>query len=193
MQSTSSLYDACQIFVQNKAQRCPIIDGQGKIVGIVTQADVLDFINQRINNIGSIVNNTVAQLKLGTKPVITVNRDVRTVEAYKQMHDSKISGLGIVDDSGALIGNLSTRDLKYIDPDHIYAGLSLTTALFNERIRDADVDERSPAISCTEATDLGTVITKMSVNRIHRMYVCNSDFNPTLIISLRDVLKLLIA
>jgi CBS-domain-containing membrane protein len=194
VKASTSLYNVCQIFVESKAQRCPVVDESGKVIRVVTQADVLDFVADHMEKTldSAIGVQTVTQLHIGTRPVITINRNMRTLDAYKLMYDHKISGLGIVDDSGVLIGNLSTRDLKYLDPDHILSGLQLSTALFNEKIRDHEVNERNPAISCSENSDLAGIIKKMAVNHIHRLYICSQHLHPLGIISLRDIIATLL-
>ena len=46
-----------------------------------------------------------------TKPVLTVRADTPLQEAVKIISDHHVSGLPVVDDQGALIGELSEKDL----------------------------------------------------------------------------------
>jgi CBS-domain-containing membrane protein len=188
IRANQSVYDACVVFVNDKSQRCPIVDDQSRIVGMITQADVLQFIANNKFEFGDFAKKTVKELNLGTRPVITVTKQTRTVDAYHTLYKNKISGIGIEDDEGELIGNLSTRDLKYLTTDKIYQLLCDTATHFFQMIRSNEVNETSPAISCSEKSEIGYIIARMAVNRIHRMYICDNHNHAIGIISLRDII-----
>lgn len=193
MPVTATLYDACVEFVTKNSHRCPIIDSSGKIVSMLTQASLINFIACKPGCLGELGKQTIKDLDLGTKPVMTVPKNMRTIDAFKKMHEARISGIGVVDASNKLIGNLSARDLKAVDPVNIYSSMYVSVNAFLQKIRQDSVQENHPAISCTESTSLEYLIGRLAANRIHRLYVCDKEFHVLRIVSLRDVFKCVMA
>jgi CBS domain-containing protein len=189
IQKGRSVYEACQLLIKYKSHRCPVINEQGKIVSMVTQAAIVNLFAANIDKMGHLAKKTVGELKLGLKPVVTVPKTMRTIDAFKVMHEHKISGVGVVDHSGILIGNLSARDLKHLDASNIYSCMYASASSFIQRVRANMINIVHPAISCTTETDLGFVIGRLSANRIHRLYVCDKDLHPIGVIALRDVIQ----
>lgn len=48
------------------------------------------------------------------REVETVSADSKALDAFRMIIDKKVSGLGIVDSRGFLVGNVSASDLKDI-------------------------------------------------------------------------------
>jgi len=189
VKASDSVYDAVTAFITKNSHRCPIMDDQGSISSIVTQAAVINLIATHPGCLGELGKKTVKDLDLGTKPVVTVTKHTRTIDAFKIMHQTGVSGIGVVDNNDKLIGNLSARDLKAIDSSNIYSSMYVSAGAFIQKIRQESLQENHPAISCTEATTLDFVVGRLAANRIHRLYVCDANYIPIRVISLRDVLK----
>lgn len=183
-----SLYDACKMILENKSHRCVVVDQDGNTMGVLNLASIVNFFAIHIQKLGDMRKSTIRELQLGTRPVITVQKQTRTIEAFKLMRESKISGLGVVDATGILIGNLSARDLKHIDSTNIYSSMYMNASNFVQRVRSNVIDAVHPAISCTSDTDLEFVIGRLRANHIHRLYICEKDLHPVGVISLRDVI-----
>jgi CBS domain-containing protein len=160
---------------------------------MLTQSAVINFLATKPGALGEFGKKTVKDLNLGTKPVLTVSKNLRTIDAFKKMHEARVSGLGVVDNNNKLIGNLSARDLKSIDPQNMYSSMYMSVNNFLQKVRQDSIQEVHPAISCTETTTLEYLIGRLAANRIHRMYVCDANFHPVRIISLRDVIRTLMA
>lgn len=54
----------------------------------------------------------IGEIKIGTKPVVTVSRDTPAIDAFRLMDNKKYSGLAVVDQTGRFVGNTSASDLK---------------------------------------------------------------------------------
>ncbi|KAL0489269.1 5'-AMP-activated protein kinase subunit gamma [Acrasis kona] len=192
VQKGSSVYDACKVLVQKKSHRAPIVDENGNIISILTQSAIVNMLTRHFGCLGDLGKKTVEELQLGTSPVITVAKTMRAVDAFKKMHESRVSGLGVIDHNNNLIGNLSARDIKAIDDANIYSSLFTSTSAFVQKIRSENINETHPAISCSESTTLEFILGRLAANFIHRLYVCSKDFHPLRVVSLRDVLAVLI-
>ncbi|EFC40798.1 cystathionine-beta-synthase [Naegleria gruberi] len=188
-----SLYDACTLLVKEKSHRCPVIDSHGKMVSILTQAQIVNFLALHQKQMGDIAHQKVGAADLGVSPVITLEKHNRTIDCFKKMQQMKVSGLAVVDATGILIGNLSARDIKAINPSNLYHSLHQGVHTFVQHIREQSYNESHPAISCSEETELGFVIGRLAANRIHRMYVCDKQLHPVKVISLRDIIAYVMA
>jgi len=113
----------------------------------------------------------------------------KSIDAFKYMSDHNISGVGITDQTKKLIGNISARDLKVVNPTNLYNFMIKSTGQFVSFVKQQSLEEESPVIACQPETHFDFVVGRMSANHIHRIYVCDKEHKPLSIISLRDVLK----
>ena len=64
-------------------------------------------------------SKTLSELKLGFKDVTKVNSSTTTYDAFKLIKSTNHSSIAVVDDNGALVGNISVSDIKvwlnYVD------------------------------------------------------------------------------
>lgn len=153
--------DAINLFVNSKSHRCPIVNDAGEVVSILTQATVLNLIASRPELLGELGKSTVQELDLGTRPVMTVKKHTRVIDALKLMHEKKISGIAIVDDQNNVIGNISARDIKAINSKHLGASMYMTVGNFIQKTKQSSVEEQNPAIACSLQARLDYVIGKV--------------------------------
>ena len=103
---TSSFEDVLELLLENKVGGMPIVDRDGRVVGILTERDVLHYLSSH-KNFDGLVDNYM------TKGVITAEPDTTIREAMKIMVDKGIRRLPIIKD-GILMGLLtSTTLLQY--------------------------------------------------------------------------------
>jgi CBS-domain-containing membrane protein len=101
--------------------------------------------------------------------------------------------MGVVDDNGMLIGNISARDLKQIKPNNIFGLLTKSCGAFVSYIKQQSIEETAPVISCTLETSFEYLLKRMAFNKIHRLYVCDKELKATHIISLRDIISCIVS
>lgn len=111
-----SIFDAKKMMVDENIRHLPVVDGAGKLVGIVTDRDMRDAMPSTLLKkadyditLGKIMNYPV-------KDIMTANP--KTIYAYFTLQDTllvmqqkKVGALPVVDEEGFLKGILSTRDL----------------------------------------------------------------------------------
>ncbi|HQJ51644.1 MAG TPA: CBS domain-containing protein, partial [Anaerolineae bacterium] len=96
----TSLDDALRIMRENKVRRLPILDASGKLVGIVSEKDLLYASPSPATSLsvweihGLLSRIRVSELM--TKNVITVCEDCPIEEAARIMVDNKIGGLPVM-------------------------------------------------------------------------------------------------
>ncbi|NLV74709.1 MAG: CBS domain-containing protein [Chloroflexi bacterium] len=110
----TSLYDALAIIREEKIRRLPVVDPSGKLVGIVSEKDML-YVSPSPATTLSVyeMNYLIAKIKikeLMTTEVITVEDDCPVEEAARIMADNSISGLPVMR-AGTLVGMVTESDL----------------------------------------------------------------------------------
>ncbi|KAL6069800.1 hypothetical protein QOT17_007372 [Balamuthia mandrillaris] len=187
------LLQVLEILGKKRVHRVPIVNEEGKVVNIVTQSAVVDHLAKHMSALGPIVNTPLKELGVvGKKKVITVSIDSRTIDAYKLMHQHKISAIAVVDADGHLVANVSTRDIRAISTDSsILAKLYQPISHFLTQIHMDSIDIVNPAISCSMKDALGLVLGKLAVSKVHRIYIVDAQNQPIDVISLSDILVLL--
>jgi CBS domain-containing protein len=126
----TSLKEAIQILVENKISGLPVIDNQEKLVGILSESDlmwqetgiepppyimILDSVIYLENpsryekEIHKALGQTVREV-MSDKP-ITIKPDQSLKEAAHLMHEKKIRRLPVVDNSAKLVGIITQGDI----------------------------------------------------------------------------------
>lgn len=114
IRSDTSLPDALKIMRENKIRRLPVLDKGGKLVGIVSEKDLLHASPSSATSLSVweitalLANVKVAELM--TKDVITVAEDCAIEEAARIMADRKIAGLPVMR-GDVLVGIITETDL----------------------------------------------------------------------------------
>jgi CBS domain-containing protein len=94
---------ALALMQEKKLRRLPVVDDDGRLVGIVVERDLLvaamRYLQSRVE-IGDIM----------TRNVVTVSPDADLVDVARTMLERKIGGLPVVED-GRLVGIVTERDI----------------------------------------------------------------------------------
>lgn len=112
-----------------RVSACPVIDCAGRVVGVVSEADLLHKaagsdlpvglirLRWKLGEESKITAVTAGQLM--TSPAVTVHPDVPVVVAARVMRERRLKRLPVVDADGALVGIVSRVDLLsvYDRPD----------------------------------------------------------------------------
>ena len=101
LQPHNKIYEAIQLVKEKGFSGLPIVDNEGKLVGILTNRDIrfVTDLNQQIKNC------------MTSKNLITVREDIRIDEAKKLLHMNKIEKLPVVDDHNKLKGLITLKDI----------------------------------------------------------------------------------
>lgn len=110
----TSVDDALHVMRERKVRRLPVLDHSGKMVGIVSDRDLLHAAPSPATSL-SVYELHYLLSKLTIKrvmssPVITVTASTPLEEAARIMADNKIGGLPVTDD-GKLVGIITETDI----------------------------------------------------------------------------------
>lgn len=106
--------DAMRIMGERRIRHLPVVDKKGKLVGIVTQTDLLHASPSPATALSvSEVNYLLANLRIRdvlSSPAITVSEDTPLEEAARMMVENKIGCLPVMD-AGKLVGMITETDV----------------------------------------------------------------------------------
>ncbi|CDD67938.1 drug resistance transporter EmrB/QacA subfamily [Eggerthella sp. CAG:368] len=127
--STDSIRSVAQILASNKTSGVPIVDNKNKVVGFVSDGDIMKYIGRndaaildgslmlyRVPDDQSFVSRVAELLdlnvmRIATKNVISVDSGSELDKACRLLAEKRIKKAPVVDEKGILIGSLSRSDI----------------------------------------------------------------------------------
>ena len=117
---TNSIKDTAKVMMQHEFRRLPITDpGSGKLLGIVTVMDILDFFgggkkfniieNKYEDNFLAAINEPVKEIM--SRDLITLSTKASIGETIGTMLDNQLGAIPLVDENGKLVGIVTERDI----------------------------------------------------------------------------------
>ncbi|MBW7884291.1 MAG: CBS domain-containing protein [Caldilineaceae bacterium] len=107
--------DALKLMRDKKFRRLPVVDADGKLVGIVSERDLLHASPSPATSLSVWeVNYLLWKLQVSdimTRNVITINQNMPLEDAANLMVTNKIGGLPVVDDAGHVVGVITETDV----------------------------------------------------------------------------------
>jgi acetoin utilization protein AcuB len=110
-----SVTDAFDLMKKARIRRMPVVDKNGKLVGIVSDKDLLRVTPSTATTLSAYeIPYLLSKVKVSDvmmKKVITVLEDTPIEEAARIMVDNKIGGLPVVNESYAVVGIITETDI----------------------------------------------------------------------------------
>jgi len=110
-----SVTDAFDLMKKSRIRRMPVVDKNGKLVGIVSDKDLLRVTPSPATTLSAYeIPYLLSKVKVNDvmmKKVITVTEDTPIEEAARIMVDNKIGGLPVVNESYAVVGIITETDI----------------------------------------------------------------------------------
>lgn len=110
----TTLPEAHRIMTENRIRRLPVIE-EGRLIGIVTLGDVREAEPSAATSLSIWeLNYLLSRLNIAeimTREPLTIRADATVREAAQLMLSSKVSGLPVLDDAGAVIGIITESDI----------------------------------------------------------------------------------
>ena len=111
----TTLTDAAALMRQKNIRRLPIVNSDGKLVGIISQTDVMaakpsDATTLDIWEINYLLSRLKVE-KVMTPQPYTVRPDSTLKDAAQLMYEHKIGGIPVVDEHNVVVGIITESDI----------------------------------------------------------------------------------
>lgn len=108
------MQEAHKLMRDEKIRRLPVVDDRGKLIGIISESDLLhaspsDATSLSVWELNYMLSKVTVK-RIMTRDVITAQVDTPLVDAARKMVDNKIGGLPVVKD-GEVVGIITETDL----------------------------------------------------------------------------------
>eukprot|EP00891_Asterochloris_glomerata_P003250 jgi/Astpho2/3250/fgenesh1_pg.00052_%23_52_t len=198
--------------------RVGLFDRQGQMTHILSQSDVVRWLQQHQHALGPLADRTVQQLGLADRWVLKTPLDTSCIQVMELMQQSGLSSAALVDSEGRIVGNFSVSDLRSIVSES-FGSMALPVRDFlaeEHRRQSLDVrevtgsDHQTDKLRSLRRVVSGTlqgdavnqrlvlgspdekfrdVLNKMTQHHLHRLYITGSDRKPLSVITLTDILR----
>jgi len=183
---TGTVYQLIEDVFARGVHRAAVMGDKQTITNLISQSDVLLFILANIHKLGADKERTVRQLNLGNQSsVIAMSTNAQAIHAYYLMFFHKVSAVAITLPQGQLVGNLSASDIRGLNAASFPSLLQPVTEYLSGR------EGVKPPATCTLDTSLEAVLLKLSLHRVHRLWIVNDRDEPIGVISFTDVMTTL--
>jgi len=109
--------------------RIAIFDSSGRIINIISQSDIVRYLLVNVDKMSDVASQTITELGMATKQLITVPPEKSAVEALKIMEDNNVGAVAVVNSEGQIVGTFSATDMRTITPEH-FGSLALPVGEF---------------------------------------------------------------
>jgi CBS domain-containing protein len=118
-----NLMHVAGILSKNNISGLPVVDKENKVIGIITQADILSMVGVRKGHtfkdlLKHMLGEPLPECKRGdivgdimASPAITIKTRANIAEAVQLMDEKRIRRLPVVDDRNRLVGIISRADI----------------------------------------------------------------------------------
>lgn len=115
---STSVDELAKLMVQNNCGEIPIIDTSDRVVGVVTDRDIVcRVVAEGKNPVGYTAEGCM------THPVVTVHEDTPLDDVVKTMEEHQIRRVPVLDDDGCCAGIIAQADVAREGPEHEVAEL----------------------------------------------------------------------
>jgi CBS domain-containing protein len=193
------VHQVWKILLEQRVKAAPVIDAERKVLGIITNEDLLERagIQQRLSvairmdtaeveqEIQVLKSSTLTAADVMTRPVITVPQSETLGTATEKMVKAGLKRLPVVDEHGRLTGMLSRLDiLRQAADSPLLAQIAQLHPGMVRTVRDI-MSANIPAVG--QDDDLATMIEKFSQCDEHRLIVIDSDGKAVGLLSDSDI------
>ncbi len=118
-----SIMQVANTLTEKNISGLPVVDKENKVIGIVTQADILSMVGVSREHtfkdlLKYMLGERLPERRIGdlvgdimTSPALTIRPNTNIAEAVKIMDEKRIRRLTVVDESNRLIGILTRADI----------------------------------------------------------------------------------
>jgi len=192
---TATLRQAIDVLSSGTVQRLPIVNSEGKIVKILSQSSLVNFLSHHLSELlGDASKHSLIELNMSGAPaVVSANANQKAISTFARMLHLRYFSLGILDPDTkhpVILTMITLKDFEISFVD--FQRLLLPTADFITLARQMHLKDINPTINCSGDDTLEKVIKKFAATKIHRLFIRDPNSHElTSILSLNHIVKYL--
>jgi CBS domain-containing protein len=159
-----------------------------RVLNILSQSDIVNFLATRGVYVGSKMMQPIVEAGLAPLGVASVLDTVNVLDCIKFMAQHKLSAVPVVDKEGKIVSNFSASDLLGLNENN-FQYLQHSVKDFLHKMHGFP----KPPVTCTTTDTLESVLLRMVVHKVHRVYVVPPTMKPSGVISMTDIMQVLLA
>jgi CBS domain-containing membrane protein len=126
VRDNADMNDVIRLLSENRISGLPVVDGEGRVIGVITEADVLSMAGMKKGHaFKDIIRHILGEplpVRRGSKrlrdvmssPAITTGPDSDVRDVALTIDEKRIKRLPVVDEKGRLVGLISRADIVRI-------------------------------------------------------------------------------
>ncbi len=180
----------------NGVHRINVVDGNGRVQGILSQTDVIKFLLSKAHLFTGTMKASLESVKLGCGPVVSVNAESSVLAALERMSEYYISSVAVVEPDGTLIGNISMADIRFIFQHGRYHRLWMNCSQFvslalNQKGLEHGGNDQFPFFDAHLNSSVEQVMNKILATHVHRVWVTEPRSQRLIgVVSMTDLVRL---
>jgi len=187
----TSLDNAVKEMVFKRFHRILILDSMQRPSNIFSQLEVLKIISILLPSVPK-SKQPIKELTIGKKMPVCISEMRLTREGFALAIKQKISAVGVVDESGKLVGSLSITDIRLIGGLEGLDQLNFPLKKYLERIEvlssERTIQHSQYPVVCRDTDTLDSIIEILIGFGIHRIYIVDDSGKPIGVVSLIDII-----
>lgn len=186
-----SIISCLKSLYEKHTREAVLLDKDNNVSGYVTQTDIVRTLSKHMHLLDSITNKSLEDIGFQLKDVLTVSASQKAIDAFKLIKDNRVSAVGVVDNDGVLIGNISASDIKMIEQDARHLSrLFNTVEVFLIKCQQFNKVD-GEVVTCSMDHKFSSTIQKLTDRKIHRIYVVDKMKKPIGVLSVSDLFTLI--
>lgn len=158
------------------------LETDGKLANICSQMDICRWFHSDPQRMGPSGRKTLQGLGLHRKRVVCVRETDLAIDAFFTIYKAGVSGAGVIDEGGKLVGCLASSDLKLLAESYDFT-------LLLKSVKEFLAEEGTDPIAMHHFDTLADVVAKMVTNHVHRVFIVGPGGYPMGVVSVSDVCK----
>jgi CBS domain-containing protein len=178
---------------KGNVRRVGVETGEGKLIGIVSQFGMLQFLLTQIKEHGLFKGTHFKEIqhKNDCSTIYSIQETDLSIEAFKKMLEFRISGVAVLNEKGQLTSVFSSSDVKREKLNQeLFSDLRLPAKEYlskSNRYFKKEIDENAFQISANDS--LEAVLDKMNKFHLHHIFQLDENRIPVKNYSLCDIIQ----
>jgi len=186
LQEEQTVKDAVAIFLKG-VHLIAVTNKQQQIVHILSTTDLIQYLAKNFSKLGIKGEVEVVNTGLMQSRVISVTSDTLAIDAFRMMHEKRISSVGI-EIEGVLVGTVNVSDLVGVK-EFNFLKLFQTVTEYIADVRKKQGKNHDYILCVDTSNPLKMLLEIFAAESVHRIFVVDHSMRSVGVVSASDVIK----